>query len=425
MFNRLRNRFLMLNIVIISVAMHVAFVTVYLIAYHNMRADIDAKLRTISEHYRGPAPPPAATPPNHVPVPPEQFASFSLTTDPHGNISTISSIFNIGREFYESAGTKAAAQHKNQGTFELNGNDWAFLIQPDSAGEGNTIVFLNITSRQAMNMNFMHSVSAVALAMAVIILLISMFFANQSILPVKAAFDKQQRFIADASHELRAPLAAINTNVDALLSKGEDPIRTQSKWLRYIKLEVERMSKLTNDLLYLTQVDHSDPDMMHAEFPVSEAVENVILTMEAAFFENRISLHYHVEPGLVMRGNREQIQQVVMILLDNALHYTNENGAVEVAVQRRHLDLVVTVSNTGEGISAEHLETVFDRFYRTDTSRARKSGGYGYGLGLAIAKQIVEQHKGRLYCKSTIHEKTTFYMELPSVLLSSQHPRSR
>lgn len=101
---------------------------------------------------------------------------------------------------------------------------------------------------------------------------------------------------------------------------------------------------------------------------------------------------------------------VVMILLDNGIKYTNAKGSISLTLKKRQNDIVLSVTNTGEGIQLEHLERIFDRFYRADPSRSRKHGGYG--LGLAIAKSIIEQHKGRIYAKSVLNETTMFYVQL-------------
>ncbi|OQB59666.1 MAG: Sensor histidine kinase YycG [Bacteroidetes bacterium ADurb.Bin141] len=191
----------------------------------------------------------------------------------------------------------------------------------------------------------------------------------------------------------------------------EDRIENQSKWLYYIKSETERMTKLTNDLLYLTQVDYSDQKMISAHFNLSETVENVLLTMEAVIFEHTIDLHYDIEPDLFIQGNREQLQQVAMILLDNAVKYTNPNGKISILLKRNHNILLLSITNTGEGIPQESLFKIFDRFYRTDKSRERKNGSYG--LGLSIAKAIIEQHGGKITAKSVLNESTTFTIQLP------------
>lgn len=126
--------------------------------------------------------------------------------------------------------------------------------------------------------------------------------------------------------------------------------------------------------MYLTEMDDSRASMIYTEINVSEAVENVILTMEAVIFEKHISLGYEIEPDLTVRGNSEQIKQVVMILLENAIKYTNPKGSINITLRKQLIDILFSVANTGEGISSEHLEKIFDRFYRMDQSRVRKYG---------------------------------------------------
>ncbi|MFK7692582.1 sensor histidine kinase [Paenibacillus sp. HJGM_3] len=133
--------------------------------------------------------------------------------------------------------------------------------------------------------------------------------------------------------------------------------------------------------------------------------------MEAVIFEKELTFRYEIEPDLFVRGNSEQLKQVVMILLDNAIKYTNPKGSISLTLAKRHHDILLTETNTGQGIAPEHLDRIFDRFYRADPSRSRKHGGYG--LGLAIAKSIVEQHKGKLYAKTVPNETTSFYVHLP------------
>lgn len=420
MFKKLRNKFLILNLVIISVMMIIAFTSIYIITYNNTRKDIDMALHSISESGRKmnespKAPRPNFDAPQQPPdfgtkqPPPERSVSFVLTTDKDWNIKDHSSVFSMDEEFYETAKNTVESQKANMGKFKLDGTYWAFMVKPGF--DSYKVVFLDITSQQAFLTNLIYTFLVVALVMLIFIFFISSFFANRSIQPIKEAFDKQKQFIADASHELKTPLTVINTNVDVLLSNGEDTINTQSKWLYYIKSESERMNKLTNDLLYLTQIDYSDIRMIFTDFNMSETVENIILTMEAVIFENHISLHYDIEPNLITHGNNEQIQQVVMILLDNAVKYANSKGTINISLKKHYNTLHLSVTNTGEGIPEEHLDKIFDRFYRTDKSRARKSGGYG--LGLAIAKAIIEQHNGKIFVKSVVNESTTFTVELP------------
>jgi signal transduction histidine kinase len=419
MFNRLRNRFLVLNLVIISFMMLVAFAAIYTITYRNVQNDIQMELHRVSEFYRKPdgnlgKPPMSENRPSQpnsdaISPPMERSISFALQTDAQWNLTDVNSRFDMDAEFYELARSKAAANPKSNGICTIEGHRWAYTVQQNASGY--SIVYLDVTAQQTIVTNLVYTFAAVGLVMLVVIYFTSRYFANRSIAPVKEAFNKQKRFIADASHELKTPLAVINTNADVLLSNSEDTIRDQAKWLHHIKSETERMKTLTNDLLYLTEMDDARARMIYTPFNVSEAVESVILTMEAVIFEKNIRLEYEIEPGLNLHGNSEQIKQVVMILLDNAIKYTHPQGLITLALKKRHHETVLSVTNTGEGIPSEHLGKIFDRFYRADPSRSRKHGGYG--LGLAIAKSIIEQHKGRVYAKSTVNESTTFYVHLP------------
>ncbi|MBT3273050.1 MAG: HAMP domain-containing histidine kinase [Spirochaetales bacterium] len=171
------------------------------------------------------------------------------------------------------------------------------------------------------------------------------------------------------------------------------------------------MAKLTNDLLYLTHMDHSDETDEHAPVDVSGIVENTMLSMEAVFFEEGLTLSHSIEPNLMCLGNPERLARVVVILLDNALKYSSSKGHVVVNVARRNQIIEFMVANAGPGIDQEHISRIFDRFYRTDAARSRKSGSYG--LGLAIAKEIIDHHKGRIFVTSGDSGLTTFFVELP------------
>ena len=423
MFTKLRNRFLIVNLATISVMMLIAFGSIYTITYRDVQTDIVMDLHRITDSSQKPPgkldhprtfdPANPLTPTDNGPMDNGKFlaersVSFVIQTDKEWNKTSATSKFEIDSEVYTLALEKAQSMNKDIGQFNLDGSHWAFDVQPTN--EGYTIVFLDVTARQDILTNLIYTFAVVGSVMLIALYFTSRFFANRSIRPVKEAFDKQKQFIADASHELKTPLAIINTNTDVLLSNPEDTIHNQAKWLHYIKSETERMARLTSDLLYLTQMDDSKTNMIFTRFNISDAVENIMLTMEAVIFEKNVSLDYEIEPELTVHGNIEQIKQVVMILLDNAVKYTNPKGSMSISLKKQHNEVILSVTNTGEGIAPEHLTRIFDRFYRTDSSRARKQGGYG--LGLAIAKSIIEQHKGRIYAKSVVGESTTFYVHL-------------
>ncbi|WP_286908440.1 sensor histidine kinase [Clostridium sp. UBA1652] len=421
MFKKLRNRFLILNLVIISVMLLISFTSIYAITHKNIYTQIDMDLDKLSGNDdKGNKPKINGDMPNDKQMdgpqndftkgqgPMERYA-FTVTTDGNWNKLSTFSRFSISDEFYESAKKAAINKKVNRGYISVDDTDLAFVINHTSGGYN--LYFLDITFQKNTLRSLIYTFTIVAFFMLIIIFLISRFFANRSIQPIKEAFDKQKQFIADASHELKTPLTVINTNVDVLLSNKDDLIHNQSKWLYYIKSEAERMNKLTSDLLYLAQVDYSDVKMIFSDFNLSEAVEHIILTMEGVVFENNIALHYDIEPNLIVSGNIEQLKQVIMIFLDNAIKYTDKKGKINLVLNKAHNKINLSVTNTGKGIPEEHISKIFNRFYRTDKSRARDSGGYG--LGLSIAKAIVEQHNGKISVKSIVDKETTFTIELP------------
>ncbi|MNM35918.1 Alkaline phosphatase synthesis sensor protein PhoR [compost metagenome] len=421
MFKKLRNRFLILNLVIISVMLLISFTSIYAITHKNIYTQIDMDLDKLSGNDdKGNKPKINGDMPNDKQMdgpqndftkgqgPMERYA-FTVTTDGNWNKLSTFSRFSISDEFYESAKKAAINKKVNRGYISVDDTDLAFVINHTSSGYN--LYFLDITFQKNTLRSLIYTFTIVAFFMLIIIFLISRFFANRSIQPIKEAFDKQKQFIADASHELKTPLTVINTNVDVLLSNKDDLIHNQSKWLYYIKSEAERMNKLTSDLLYLAQVDYSDVKMIFSDFNLSEAVEHIILTMEGVVFENNIALHYDIEPNLIVSGNIEQLKQVILIFLDNAIKYTDKKGKINLVLNKAHNKINLSVTNTGKGIPEEHISKIFNRFYRTDKSRARDSGGYG--LGLSIAKAIVEQHNGKISVKSIVDKETTFTIELP------------
>ena len=222
--------------------------------------------------------------------------------------------------------------------------------------------------------------------------------------PVEEAFNRQKQFVWDASHELKTPLAVIGANADVL----EGDIG-ENEHLGYIRSEVRRTNLLVQDLLTLARMDQGSGNIEMKEIDLSNTVLSVILPFESKVFEAGKALETDVPDNIVCTGNAAMIEQLIVILLSNALKYSDEKGTISVSVRKnRHLR-EIRVSNTGEGIQAEDLNRIFDRFYRADTSHNREIEGFG--LGLSIAARIMEAHKGRIRVESEPGKRTTFVAE--------------
>lgn len=223
--------------------------------------------------------------------------------------------------------------------------------------------------------------------------------------PVQEAFDKQRQFVLDASHELKAPLAVISANAEVLAGEvGEN------QWLGYIRSELQRTDLLVKNLLSLARMDGDDAQALQQQFDLSKALLSVVLPYESAAFEAGKRLNVDITPGVLLVGDEEMLKQLTVILLDNALKYAAGDGTITVSLLTRGEKRILRVHNTGEGIRAEDLPHIFDRFYRADPSRNRESEGNG--LGLAIAKRIVTLHRGKITAESDFGRSAAFTVTL-------------
>ena len=227
------------------------------------------------------------------------------------------------------------------------------------------------------------SVSFILLSVLVV------FLSRKSIEPVQKAFEKQKQFISDASHELKTPLTIISANADVLAGEIGD-----NKWLNYIQSQAYRMSLLVNDLLNLTRLENNSADMTFSEFNLSQAVLNTALPFECQAFEAHKIFNVDVEKNITIVASERHCKQLFAIFIDNAIKHSDENGEIKVSLKKSGDKKIFSVYNTGSGIRDDEKEKIFERFYRSDDSRSRSTGGYG--LGLAIAKSIIDYHKFKL-----------------------------
>lgn len=223
----------------------------------------------------------------------------------------------------------------------------------------------------------------------IVIIVVSIKITSWIIKPVIETFNKQKQFIADASHELKTPIAVIMANSEAL---EKEP--NEKKWLNNIKSESERMNELITNLLDLAKLENGKNREIYNVEDLSKIAKMSVLTFESLMFENKIKFEYNIQKDLKLKCNSIQIKQLIAILLDNAIKHSEENGEIKVFLGKQKNDIVLSVSNKGKEIPKEIRDKIFERFYRADESRNRESNRYG--LGLAIAKNIVVNHNGKI-----------------------------
>lgn len=285
------------------------------------------------------------------------------------------------------------------------GNEyWSYKIEVNN--NEFKIAFINSTRDFSILTTLAITFVIVITTAAGFILMFSTFFAEKAIKPIKESFEKQKRFISDASHELKTPLTVITSNIDLVLSNGKKTIKSQEKWLGFVKQETKRMTKLTNDLLILSKSDEEKNVEFKKEFDLSSLIETTSLPYEALAFDKKIKFNHTIIKDINYIGNANKLKQVIINLIDNAIKYNVENGSIEIVFEKLNNQTVLTIINTTDNISESELKNLCERFYRIDKSRNRKTGGHG--LGLSIVKSILENHNSSLsFSKEDDKIKTT------------------
>jgi two-component system, OmpR family, sensor kinase len=235
---------------------------------------------------------------------------------------------------------------------------------------------------------------------------------NDMIERLEKAFTRQQRFVADASHELRTPVAAIRSTTDVILAQSIPVEREEYvDVLRDVNIEAERLGHLINDLLSLARTDESQVLLERELVRLDLLVADVAATIEPLAAERDVTIHIVIGQPAIVMGDEVRLIQVIMNLLDNAVTYTNRGGKVTLEVTVQQQRAIMAVSDTGIGIAKEHLDHIFERFYRVDAARSRAAGSTG--LGLAIVDWIVHAHGGSITVESEIEKGTIFTVALP------------
>ena len=284
---------------------------------------------------------------------------------------------------------------------------WHFIaaadeVRRDGESLGKVLVGINLTPILGLTGHYYAICAVTILIVSILAYFIGNSLAARAILPVEEAMERQQHFVADASHELRTPLSILLSSVDMLNGSGDRRALVQG-----MKEEILGMRNLTNSLLTLARFDGENGG--HADFDLSEALRSAVGSMQRVADRKDIRIVPSVADGVRMYGDGAKTGQLIGILLDNAVKYSPENSVVRLDMAVNQDVAEIAVVDRGMGISREHLEHIFDRFYRVD--EARRAGGYG--LGLSIAQNIAALHGAEIRVESREGEGSTFTVLLP------------
>ncbi|RKQ18458.1 sensor histidine kinase [Ureibacillus endophyticus] len=342
---------------------------------------------------------------------PNRTYFYYIYTPDHQLVHGDESYQGLSREIEKIYGTEVIKDSQiNRVKFE--GHQFLLLSKPISNKQkidGYMILGKNITSQYHFIKNMVLLLIVLTVIFSIFIAFLSYFMAGKAMIPIRKSFDKQMKFVSDASHELRTPLSIFYSSLDILdEDEGENLSSFGKELVEDLKHESILMKELLEKLLFLARYDQKNWSNQKEIIQLSELLTSIGSKFERTLPDS-IRLQCTIEKGIEFECDRTQIQQLVYILLDNASRYTEE-GEITLSLKKNNDDyIVISVKDTGVGISKEELPNIFDRFYRSDEVRKRD----GTGLGLSIANAITELHGGKITVESELGKGSTFSIRLP------------
>jgi two-component system, OmpR family, sensor histidine kinase CiaH len=238
------------------------------------------------------------------------------------------------------------------------------------------------------------------------------FLAGRALIPIKNAWQKQQQFVSDASHELRTPLAVIQAKTDLLLRKPAASIKDKILDISTISNESRRLAKLVSNLLILARSDSDQIEIHKQTFRLDQLLAEILQHYEEIVEYQGKTLLLNAHEPVIFMADKERIHQLIVILLDNAIKYTNEGGEITLSCHQSHASIYLHVKDTGIGIAENDIPKIFDRFYQSDKARTSSEGT---GLGLSIGKWIIDKHNGKEKVSSNPGKGTLFEISFPKM----------
>lgn len=392
MIRKLKMKFIALTMGALFALLTVLLVAMNLLNYSSVVREADAVLTVLSQN-KGDFPGGNGgghLPPDMSPETPYESRYFSAILSPDGQVLRVDTqrITTVDDATASTYAMLAAEKERSVGFV----GEFRFIRRHEPVGY--RIIFLDCGRRLAAFTDFLYGSTLSAVAGYVVVFFLVVFLAGRFIRPIAESHDKQKQFITDAGHEIKTPLTIIQANADLLEMEWGD-----CESLADIRQQTKRLKSLTDDLVMLARMEEAEKDWesvcIQPLFCLSAMVTEALLPFRGPAARQDKQLLSRIQPELFMRGNEKIMQQLLSILLDNALKYSPTGSSILVLLEQQGKSLQLAVANvTTDPVEPAQLSRVFDRFYRTDTSRNSQTGGHG--IGLSLAKAIVTAHGGRI-----------------------------
>jgi len=334
---------------------------------------------------------------------------FFVKTNLAGDVIQTSYFVPLTKDQIALLAVQTQKTSENKGSILFNKTEYFYQITPIADHQGVFIVFQDFERDRTLLKELITGLSITGIICMILSLFGSLFMANRAMIPIQKSWQQQKDFLADASHEFRTPLAVIQTNLEIVRDNPKDTVQSQEHWLSNIYEETLCMTKLVESLLFLARADAQQQLLNKDPFPLNHTIVIASELFRPVAAVQGVTLDVQVKADIPYCGDEAKLRQVVGILLDNAIRHTPTGGKITIKLENSQQGILLSVTDTGEGIHLEDVEKIFERFYQSDSSRSRG----GTGLGLSIAKWIVESHNGSIKALSTPGQGSIFNVSLP------------
>ncbi len=412
MLKKLQWRFIAITMFALTCSICVHTVTVNLFNLYQRDSDVKNTLMTIAENggnlpYNEFSPNILSggmfNPFSEYKFPETPFSTRYFVVEMMGNTVTKISVDHIASVDAQAAFNYAASVYENNPPGFGFSNYFRYYYTQN--GNRSMIIFIDYQEeiRDTVVLAFL---SATVGIVTLLVLLVCVYFLSKKALsPVAESIKKQKQFITDAGHELKTPLAIISADAEVLeMCEGEN------EWVTSIKNQTVRMNSLVKNLVELSKLNEAQDTSQNILFNISTAVEETASEFESRAKIANKNFAISVTPDLKYHGNEKEIRQLVSILCDNAIKYSDSEGTIQISLYKWGKSLCLDAFNTTDYVDPKNVSKLFERFYRADSSRSRETGGYG--IGLSIAAAIVERHKGKIKAVTNGTKEITFKITL-------------
>jgi len=404
MIRVLRKRFIFSAMAAFTILLLILVLGITFVSYIQMDARTEAFMQAILEEPKLPSGGglPPVRPVHRMRMMENPIAYYDVRIDPDGTISDISEkgIWEPDMDSMRGYAELIVASG------DTSGKTGGYRFRLHSAQDGSArLIFMDTSPQVHMLWNVLQTTVLLSLVCLALLFLILLPISTRVVHSYALHIEKQKQFITNAGHEIKTPVAIMLSNLDAM-----ELIQGKNKWSRNIRSQTDRLSALLQRLLFMSRIDEKSMVLPMQMIDLKSLMETELETYRPILTERKLNLYCGLAEAIPLKGNREYLQQMIHMLLDNAVQYTNEGGEIYISMEQKRRRMRLLFSNTVEKLPGCPPENLFDRFYRGDSARTQSSGGYG--IGLSAARAIAEMHQGSISAEYISENRICFTVEL-------------